>query len=284
MADNSKISWCNATWPVVMGCDYESPGRTNCYAPKEVWRQAHNPVIKASLPIMVEKRNGRLIWNGNIALRRDRLNWPLKWAKPRMIFVPSLGDLFHEDVPFDFIDQVFAVMALCPRHTFQVLTKRVDRMAEYLMCPERAEHLAWLAHELYGEMNDAGTSHRANYTAFANYLESGELMSKVWPIKWIIPGASVENHEWAEKRLRHLKLLTNAGWTTFISYEPALGPVKWRQFEGCFSGAVSGGESGKNARPSHPDWHRALRDFCVTRKLAYHFKQWGRIRAGHPAV
>jgi protein gp37 len=133
MSDRSKIEWTDATWTVVQGCDYESPGCTNCYAVLVVNRLAHNPNPKISLPLagLVEGRGGRLRWTGKVACREDRLDWPARWKRPRMVFIPSHGDLFHEDIPAGYIDRVFAVMEAHPRHTYQVLTKRAGRMRDY---------------------------------------------------------------------------------------------------------------------------------------------------------
>jgi len=116
MSDRSKIEWTEATWPVVQGCDYDSPGCANCYAVPVINRLAHNPNPKVSLPLagLVEKRGGRLRWTGKVACREDRLDWPAGWRRPRMVFIPSHGDLFHEAVPVEFIDRVFAVMEAHP--------------------------------------------------------------------------------------------------------------------------------------------------------------------------
>src|SRR5438034_779077 len=99
MAAQSKIEWTDATWPIVQGCDYESPGCTNCYAVPLVWRLAHNPNPKISAPLqglVAKNAAGVLHWTGKLALREDRLADPLGWKAPRKIFVPSHGDIFHE--------------------------------------------------------------------------------------------------------------------------------------------------------------------------------------------
>jgi protein gp37 len=102
MADRSAIEWTEATWPVVQGCDPVSPRCANCYAaPPPLWRLAHNPnpTIAAPLARLVEKHKDRLRFTGHVALRGDRIAWPLKWREPRRIFIPSHGDLFHKAVP-----------------------------------------------------------------------------------------------------------------------------------------------------------------------------------------
>lgn len=135
MAQDTKIEWCDATWTIVQGCDYDSPGCINCYAPRIVHRLSRHPNPKVSAPIqgLVEKAaNGKLVWTGRVACRTDRLDWPLGWKKPLKIFLPSHGDLFHEDVPSDFIDMVYRMMENCHWHTFQQLTKRSARQKEFV--------------------------------------------------------------------------------------------------------------------------------------------------------
>lgn len=134
MAQSSEIEWCDATFPVVQGCDYDSPGCIHCYAVGLIWRQMHHPNPKISGPVqgLVESRDGKLVWTGKIALRKDRLDWPRRWKKPLKIFIPSHGDLFHVDVPNAFIDRTFDVMEECDWHTYQILTKRSARQCAYV--------------------------------------------------------------------------------------------------------------------------------------------------------
>lgn len=134
MAKHSDIEWTDASWPVVQGCDYESPGCTNCYAVRLIWRQMHHPNPKISAPVqgLVESRNDHLVWTGKVALRADRLAWPEQWREPLKIFIPSHGDLFHPNVPDAYIDQTFTIMEVISRHTYQVLTKRSARMRAYI--------------------------------------------------------------------------------------------------------------------------------------------------------
>ena len=124
MATNSKIEWTNATWNPVTGCTKVSPGCQNCYAERMAKRiQAiYNKYTKAGL---AKYKNGF-----QVSLHPEELQKPLIWRKPRMIFVVSMGDLFHQKVPEDFIRQVFNVMVQAQQHTFQVLTKRAERLAE----------------------------------------------------------------------------------------------------------------------------------------------------------
>jgi protein gp37 len=127
MADTS-IEWTDTTWNPVAGCSVISPGCTNCYAMRMAARlEAMGAKKYRSL---TRKSGGRAVWTGDVFLDWSSLKTPLMWAKPRMVFVNSMSDLFHEEVPFDFIEDLWDTMRRVPRHTFQILTKRADRMAE----------------------------------------------------------------------------------------------------------------------------------------------------------
>ncbi len=144
MAQASKIEWTGATWNPVVGCRKVSPGCAHCYAERmsnrlaamgrAAVRRGDNPGRTAHYGSVVDA-HGR--WNGSVFLDEDAVSDPLSWKLPRTIFVNSMSDLFHEDVPLDFIRSVFDVMARCPQHTFQVLTKRPHIAAEF------SPHLPW---------------------------------------------------------------------------------------------------------------------------------------------
>jgi protein gp37 len=128
MGDNSSIEWTEATWNPVAGCSVISPGCTNCYAMRMAERlEAMGQRKYAGL---TRRTGGRPKWNGHIRLDEYSLRVPFRWKNGRMIFVNSMADLFHEDVPFDFISRVFAIMRDCPQHVFQVLTKRSSRLRD----------------------------------------------------------------------------------------------------------------------------------------------------------
>lgn len=146
MGDKSKIEWTEATWNPTVGCSVISPGCTNCYAMKMAarleamatadrprWTPAHrNGQMLAHYVGTTKRVNGNAVWTGKLALAPEHiLTAPLRWKRSRKIFVNSMSDLFHESVPDEWIDQVFAVMALASQHTFQVLTKRAERMRVY---------------------------------------------------------------------------------------------------------------------------------------------------------
>lgn len=142
MAESSSIEWTDATWNIVTGCDVVSPGCTNCYAMKLAGtRLKRHPSRKG----LTRPSKAGPVWTGEVRFNEGWLDQPLRWKRPRMIFVAAHGDLFHEGVSDDQLDRVFAVMALAPQHTFQVLTKRPERMRDYvtgLLARNRAERKA----------------------------------------------------------------------------------------------------------------------------------------------
>ncbi|QAX30621.1 DUF5131 family protein [Leisingera sp. NJS204] len=128
MGTNSKIEWTEATWNPVAGCSIISPGCTNCYAMRMAERL--EAMGQPKYMALTRRSGGRAKWNGKVRLDSASLAIPSTWKKGRTIFVNSMSDLFHEEVPLAFIQQVFGVMRDCPQHTFQVLTKRSERVAE----------------------------------------------------------------------------------------------------------------------------------------------------------
>lgn len=128
MANGSNIEWTEATWNPVAGCSVISPGCTNCYAMRMAERLS--AMGQPKYLGLTRRSGGRPKWNGKIRTDERSLTIPLSWKQGRMIFVNSMSDLFHEDVPIEFIQEVFAVMRDCPQHTFQILTKRADRLKD----------------------------------------------------------------------------------------------------------------------------------------------------------
>jgi protein gp37 len=290
----TSISWTEQTWNPIVGCSIVSPGCTNCYAMKMAARieslggapQYHGTT---------QKSRGGPVWTGKVALAEKALFAPLKRKKPTMYFVNSMGDLFHEDVPDEWIDRVFAVMALCPQHTFQVLTKRAERMRDYIT-------------RLYskdGFLGNAVTNLRL--TVFPHVMDAEDVRGKgPFPNVWL--GVSAEDQTRANERIP--ALLDTPAAVRFVSAEPLLGPVDliavkgWKSDEHLWTepltgraffddaiypsdGAkldwiIVGGESGPNARPMHPDWARGLRDQCQVAKVPFFFKQWGEWKLRKP--
>lgn len=289
MSTNTSIEWTDATWNTLSGCTRISEGCLNCYIERTPpFRMAHrkfdSPEIGGSTGII---------------LHEDRLDLPLHWRNPRRVFVNSLADLFHDDVPTEHIAKVFATMAQAERHTFQVLTKRPARMRSLLA--------------------DGGLK-LAESTSDVETLFA--LTDAHWPLSNVWIGTSVESQKWADIRIPQL-LRTEAA-VRFLSCEPLLGPIDligdvhaghdWHTDFGqpvCLTCStedttvayferehridgidwlIVGGESGPGARPMHPDWARKLRDQCISADVPYFFKQWGEWEAtawrgiGHGSV
>lgn len=261
MAATTKIEWSDATNTPIRArrrdtgkvgwhCERVSPACQFCYA------AAHNgrslPGCGTGLDYVRSSRD-----KVEMFIDEPTLLQPLKWKRPRRIFSHSMTDLFGEFVPFDLVDSVVAVMAICRRHTFQVLTKRPERMAEYFS-----------DRDLYQRIHAAVT-----WIMGYDNRERPAINRCDFPLPNVWLGTTVENQEWADKRREHLKACPAAA-VRFVSYEPALGPVDWAGWE-FVDWIISGGESGRNARPAHPDWFRATRDFCRDHGIAYFHKQWG---------
>lgn len=270
MPDKTEISWTDATWNPVTGCTKVSPGCLNCYAESLTARfQWDGPFV--SWTVKAQRAAGV----SAVTLHPDRLDIPLRWRKPRRIFVNSMSDLFHEDVPGKFISDVFITMSMASQHTFQILTKRPERMQKFVT--------AWVE---YG-----------GHPPVQNILPNVQL------------GVSVENQRWADERIA-LLLQTPAA-VRFISAEPLLGAVEfdptWLGWEviGYDHGArkqiidhwtkgihtprdkppmidwvIAGGESGKGRRPADPDWFRSIRDQCVAAGVPFFLKQGNAFKPG----
>ncbi|HDZ74345.1 MAG TPA: phage Gp37/Gp68 family protein [Aurantimonas coralicida] len=267
MAENSKIEWTDATWNPVVGCSVVSPGCTNCYAMRMAGTR-----LKTTKPYsgLTQDTKAGPVWTGAVRFLEERLTQPLKWRKPRRVFVNSMGDLFHEDVPDDWIDKVFAVMAASPRHTFQVLTKRPERMREHVL------RLSRTINPLEAEARAFG--HTFNF-------EGHSLLR--WPIPNIWLGTSVEDQRRADERMPHL--LNAPAAVRFLSCEPLLGPIDLREVStagvgaaagnkmaDCLHWVIAGGESGPRARGMDPAWPRSIRDQCREAGVPFFMKQMSR--------
>ena len=294
MGIKTGIEWTDSTWNPFIGCSRVSEGCRHCYAETLAGRfvsaRPHGDAIYDGL---TQITNGRPVWTGRIKLTSEEsFLKPLRWRGARRIFVNSMSDLFHENVPDEWIDKVFAVMALAPRHTFQILTKRPQRMLRYFE----------------GLREPAAVQRAFNVCAQSHAMVSAKLLPERWvdlisgiprglPNVWL--GVSVENQEAADERIP-LLLQTPAA-VRFISAEPLLGLLAIGQWvgtecrhEGSYSEpdtnatvcraceelplldwVICGGESGPGARPMHPGWARSLRDQCVSAGLPFFFKQWG---------
>lgn len=292
MGDKSKIEWCDATWNPIVGCSRVSAGCENCYAEKLAYRFKH--ITKFENVVCEDKPK----WNNSVFFDDKALEIPLRWKKPRRIFVCSMGDLFHKNVPDEWIDKVFAIMALCPQHTFMVLTKRPERMREYLLRSSLPDDIANVGEKILPAAN-LDYYRKFNYSEFESIHEYLQL---AWYDKFknIWLGVSVEDQDSAVDRIPYL--LDTPAVVRFISAEPLLGPIdltnilfaRTETSEDWGSAifdcdddqdpndpityldwVIAGGESGKTARAMHPDWVRKLRDDCEIANVPFFFKQWG---------
>lgn len=246
MSDNSTIHWTDATWNPTTGCDQVSPGCDNCYALTLAGR-------------LKRMGNARYQVDGSpktsgpgfgLTLHEDVLGLPLKWKKPRRVFVNSMSDLFHDDVPAPFIARAFNVMGMASQHVFQVLTKRPRRM-------------------------------QAHMTAYYQALNMEPL-----PNVWL--GTSVEDQKRADLRIP--LLLETPAAVRFLSCEPLLGPIDLRPFcnddfmggdlEDFLHWVIVGGESGPGRREMDAEWVRSLRDFSTRRGISFFYKQGSGPRPG----
>jgi protein gp37 len=199
------------------------------------------------------------------------LDQPLRWKRPRRIFVNSMSDLFHDEISDDFIAQVFAAMALAPQHTFQILTKRHGRMRSLLDNIGFRARVDTHAYE-WAQRDPKVSAARESFR-----LPDGSIPPR-WPLPNVWLGVSVENQQWADIRIP--ALLDTPAAVRFLSCEPLLGPVDIINSLGDswmtgIDWVIVGGESGPGARPIHPGWARSLRDQCEVGGVAFHFKQWG---------
>ena len=289
------IQWTDKTWNPLRGCSRVSEGCRNCYAEVMASRFSGPGQWAEGLAT-----RGPARWTGKVTLAEHKLDEPLRWRGPQKIFVNSMSDLFHKDVPDEWIDRIFAVMALAPQHTFQVLTKRPERMREYVttkLLGQREPHCNatdWMTCVMDEIREARGGWSRESAMSVA---PPGSVLPDAW--RWPLPnvhlGVSVENQATADARIP-LLLQTPAA-VRFISAEPLLEPVdleiSWiRPQRGCdgrtagvhyhdeFCGprldwVIVGGESGPGARPFDMQWARALVEQCQAASVPVFVKQMG---------
>lgn len=277
MAD-TKIEWADQVWNPVTGCSKISEGCQNCYAERMAKRMAGRNGYPNEDPFKV-------------TLHPDRLTDPIKWKRPRRIFVNSMGDLFHEEVDEEFIAKVFAIMNIASWHTFIVLTKRPQRMKELLNNEDFQFHCGWFESQAVRELK------------IENYNRQYK-----WPFPNVWLGVTTENQAAADERIP-LLLQTPAA-IRLVSAEPLLEPILFYYEDGmtdCYplkgyyesltvnlgivakSGPmpkidwlIAGGETGPGARPMHPDWVHNIKNQCLRDNVPFFFKSWGEWTTEYP--
>jgi protein gp37 len=270
MSSKSAIGWTDATWNPITGCSKVSPGCAHCYA-ESLTRRFASTWDVPDLPWTPENAEA------NVILHPERLDQPLRWKKPRMVFVNSMSDLFHEQIEDEVLAYIFAVMALAPQHTFQVLTKRPERMKEFFT-RELEPNVGWLpgsyAAGLIGQaISGVGPDLLRGEEAIALYDDPTSLQL---PLRNVWLGTSIENRRYVHRA--DLLRETPAA-VRFISAEPLLGPLLCEEeqtedplwvddYDGPqlylndIDWLIVGGESGPGHRPMREEWVRDLRDAC----------------------
>lgn len=258
MSAISTIEWTDRTWNPVRGCSVIDSGCINCYAMKQAHRFSGEGKPYHGL---TKQTKAGPQWTGVIRTVEEALDEPLSWKKPARVFVNSMSDLFHERVPFPFIDRVFAVMAECQEHTFQVLTKRAERLRKY-MSLDRTEAIGRLM-----------PFDRSTLESFLT-----------WPPRNVWLGVSCEDQRRADQRIP--LLLETPAAIRFISAEPLLGPLKldsWLPWNfdtypnvgPRLDWVIVGGESGPHARPCALEWIDDIVRQCRSAGAPVFVKQLG---------
>jgi len=263
MTKTHKIQWLNLpgykgeTWNPIIGCNKISDGCQNCYAEKMARRLSaialSKPDENTGFDVSGIGNYAEIIsptgkWNGTTRRVQNAINKPLHWKKPRVIFVCSMGDLFHESVPDKWIESVFHTMWAAKNHIFIVLTKRAQRMHEFLFNMHMRPTLNFWTH----------------------------------PLKNVWLGVTAENQLTFNKRISYLHAVPAS--VRFVSMEPLLGPISIYthiNIENKPDWVITGGESGHNARPMHPDWVRDIGSQCKDTGVPFFFKQWGEYEYTH---
>jgi protein gp37 len=308
----TSIQWTDRVWNPVTGCTKVSAGCKHCYAETiagRFWATQYDPVPTGRHDAAGNGPETRPRAFTDVLTHEDRLTDPLSWRKPARVFVNSMSDLFHHDVPDEFIDRVFAVMAFAAHHTYQILTKRADRMRDYFGAPwHQRVSAAYRAMRALGIVQIAKDYDRQRQQGYAfGSLTCGQHRDRFLPNVWL--GVSVEDQQRADERIP-LLLRTPAA-VRFISAEPLLGHIDlagfipkrqpWKPYVECRHGydacpicdaspspavdwVIVGGESGAGARTCHTDWIRAIVNQCASAGVAVFVKQLGSKRVDYSGV
>lgn len=283
MSSVSSIEWTDRTWNPVRGCAVVSPGCVNCYAMKQAHR--FSGMYKAAGldgPYQVPGPYYGLTkatkagpqWTGAVRTVPETVLEPCSWRTPQRVFVNSMSDLFHEAVPDDFVVEVFATMAVASRHTFQILTKRPERMLEFLTSRGRSADVAVAVFKRFSSLREADRRSRSAL--------------EVWPLPNVWLGVSAEDQRRADERIP--LLLETPAAVRFLSAEPLLGPLDLMPFldagretggpagwqsETSLDWVIVGGESGSGARPVNVAWIRSVVRQCRASQVPVFVKQLG---------
>lgn len=292
MSATTSIEWTDATWPVLAGCKETSPGCANCYSARlTATRLKGQPKYRG---LAVIGQNGHPRFTGESRLWREHLDWPLRWKTPRRVFVANMSDLFYEGVTDQEIAEVFAVMALAPQHTFQVLTKRAERMRAWFHQDGRASHdiRFCVAHAMSRRNGHRAVPQPDGLDEDAIVRVDAVRDGPLWPLPNVWLGVSCENQATADERIPHL-LATPAA-VHFLSCEPLLGPIDLTRI-GEFRGeplsalaeqvghvnrpavgwVIVGGESGPRARPTEIEHAESVVAQCREAGVPVFCKQLG---------
>ena len=270
----TKINWADSVWNPITGCSPISAGCERCYASRMATRLRGRYGYPDKNPFRV-------------TLHPDKLLQPLSTRKPRRIFISSMSDWMHPDVPDDYRDKMLAIMALTPWHTYYTLTKRADNLLRYFQQAGTNIHVSAEAVNLRAGI-DAKTRRR-----LPSALNTHPCGGNVWPLPNVYLGVTTENQEMLDLRAPPLLQLGAMGWRTMVSAEPLLSDLDlhindrrenelWRHYNLPVaaenqrpSWVIVGGETGPGARPMHPDWARSVRDQCAAAGVPFFFKGWG---------
>lgn len=252
MSKTTGIKWTESTWNPVTGCSKVSAGCKNCYALRDWAKLSEKP--------------GSVYYGReftDVQVHPERLDQVIRWSNPRKIFVNSMSDLFHEDLSFEEIDAIFASMLIANWHTYQVLTKRPERMIEYL-----TTRLSSLQSKQNFEQYFTAEQMKLNQKVY-KFVPKVEKLSHIWL------GVSIENSKSAQERLPLLKTLKDYCEIAWVSAEPLLEPYDIEPFAEHIDWFVLGGESGPNARIMQASWVDHFIHQCRQNNIPFLFKQWG---------
>lgn len=280
MGDRTNISWSDATWNPIRGCSRVSTGCVHCYAETIAARFSKPAQAYEGLT----DKNGR--WNGEIRVVEKHMLDPIRWREPRKIFVNSMSDLFHENITNETIASIFAVMALAPQHTFQILTKRAARARAWfewvVKCWPELEPMHKTIEPDSNVVLHYGPDRDARYAQALAAVE--DEAAEPWPLPNVWVGTSTEDQATLDERVQQLLHIPAA--VRWISAEPLLGPLNIAGYDdgtwwhdGGFESdkhldwVVAGGESGPGHRVMDPQWAESIAEQCRNAGVALFVKQ-----------